>query len=118
MHNHMVMSLDLIFAALSDPTRRGMLESLAAGETSISALAEPYSMSQPAISKHVRVLEKAGLVRRTKRGREHHLRVDPQTIETAQSWIAIYAQHWKRQFDAVDAYLKAQKPAKGRGTSK
>lgn len=102
------LQLDRVFGALSDPTRRGMLERLAAGETRVSTLGEPYAMSQPAISKHLRVLEKAGLIQRTRRGREHHIRVDPGPIEEAQTWIGHYARHWKQQFDAVDAYLKAQ----------
>ena len=107
----MVMSkdnLDLVFSALSDPTRRGMLARLSQGETNIGVLAESYAVSQPAISKHVRVLEKAGLIQRTKRGRQYILRVNPQPIEEAQSWIGKYARFWKLQFDAVDDYLVAQ----------
>ncbi len=100
--------LDHIFAALSDPTRRGILERLSRGESNISTLAAPYNISQPAISKHLRVLERAGLIQRTRRGREHHIKVDPRPIEEARGWIATYAQFWKQQFDAVDAYLKDQ----------
>lgn len=109
--NQMVMHqnhLDQIFAALSDPTRRGMLEALSRGETNVSRLAAPYDMSQPAISKHLRVLERAGLIQRTRRGREHHIKVDPRPIEQARGWIATYAKFWQQQFDAVDAYLKKQ----------
>ncbi|WP_306250300.1 helix-turn-helix transcriptional regulator [Parvularcula sp. IMCC14364] len=101
--------LDLVFSALADPTRRGMLAQLAQGETNVGALAESYAMSQPAISKHVRVLEKAGLIKRKKHGRQHLIRVNPQPIEEAQSWIGQYARFWKSQFDAVDAYLEAKK---------
>lgn len=111
-HNHMVNSesrLSLVFAALADPTRRGMLEKLSEGETNVGTLAEPYAMSQPAISKHLRVLERAGLVRRTRRGREHHIRVDPEPVEEARDWIAHYSRIWKRQFDAVAAYLEKQR---------
>ena len=104
-----VEQLDRVFGALSDPTRRGMLERLAEGETNVSTLAEPFHMSQPAVSKHLRVLEKAGLVRRTRRGREHRIRVDPAPLEDARSWIAHYARFWKRQFDAVEAYLEEAK---------
>lgn len=100
--------LDKVFGALSDPTRRGILAQLARGESRVSALAEPYGISQPAISKHLRVLEQAGLIHRTRRGREHHIRVDPRPIEEAQGWIATYAKYWQRQFDAVDEYLKNQ----------
>lgn len=98
--------LDSVFQALSDPTRRGMLARLADGATNVSTLAEPYEMSQPAISKHIRVLERAGLIRRTRRGREHHIKVDPRPLDEARSWIALYARHWQRQFDAVEEYLQ------------
>ncbi len=100
--------LDLVFSALSDPTRRGMLERLAQGETNVSTLAAPHDMSQPAVSKHLRVLERAGLIQRTRQGREHRIRVDPRPIDEASTWIGRYARFWRRQFDAVDAYLKAR----------
>lgn len=100
--------LDLVFSALADPTRRGILERLADGQTNVGTLAEPHSMSQPAVSKHLRVLERAGLIRRTRQGREHRIRVDPRPIEAASTWIGRYAWFWKQQFDAVDAYLKAR----------
>ena len=112
MHNLLVMDqaeLDRTFGALADPTRRAMLERLAEGETNIGTLAEPFEISQPAISKHVAVLERAGLIQRTKQGREHRIRVDPRPLEEAQTWIGHYARFWKRQFDAVEAYLQAQK---------
>lgn len=108
--------LDMVFGALSDPIRRGMLEQLAAGETSISRLAEPYDVSQPAISKHMRVLERAGLISRTKQGREHRIRVNTAPVEQARGWIGVYARLWKQQFDAVDEYLKTQKKRKGNNT--
>ncbi len=98
--------LDRVFGALSDATRRGMLSRLAQGEASITELAAPYAMSQPAISKHMRVLEKAGLITRTRRGREHIIRANPGPAEQAGGWIAYYARFWNRHFDAVDAYLK------------
>jgi len=97
--------LDLVFGALSDPTRRGMLEQLARGETSVGALGARYAMSAPAISKHLKVLQRAGLIRRTRQGREHRIRVDPRPIESARGWIATYAVYWEQQFDAVEAYL-------------
>ena len=112
MYNHMVMhgdQLDRVFAALADPTRRGMLERLADGETNVGTLAEPYDISQPAASKHLRVLERAGLIQRKRIGREHRIRIDPRPIEEAQTWIGHYARFWKRQFDAVDAYLEEHK---------
>lgn len=98
--------LNLVFSALSDPTRRGMLEQLARGEANAGTLAQPYSISQPAASKHLRVLEKAGLIHRKRQGREHLIKVDPRPIEAARTWIGVYARFWREQFDAVDAYLK------------
>lgn len=84
-------SLDATFAALADPTRRGILEQLARGETNVSALAEPYEMSLPAVSKHLRVLERAGLIIRSRQGREHRIRVDHTPIQHAKDWILLYA---------------------------
>ena len=101
--------LDLVFSALSDATRRGMLERLAEGETNVSTLAAPYDISQPAASKHLRVLERAGLIHRARQGREHRIRIDPRPIEEARSWIGRYARFWQQQFDAVDAYLQQNK---------
>ena len=101
--------LDLIFGALSDTTRRGMLAQLADGEMTVSHLARPYAMSQPAISKHLRVLEGAGLIERRKRGRETLVRVRPDATDEAAAWITHYRRFWKQHFDAVDHYLKANK---------
>jgi DNA-binding transcriptional ArsR family regulator len=100
--------LNRVFGALSDPIRRGILERLARGETNISTLAAPFAVSQPAVSKHLRVLERAGLIVRTRQGREYQIRVNPLPIEEAQGWIGHYARFWRRHFDAVDAYLKKQ----------
>jgi len=75
----------------SFPRRQGILEQLSKGESNVSTLAEPCGVSQPAISKHLRVLERAGLIRRTRRGRERHLRADPRPIEEAQGWMASHA---------------------------
>ena len=105
MNNH---DLDFVFAALSDSTRRGMLAQLARGESNVSSLAEEYEISQPAISKHLRVLERANLITREKRGRENIVRVDPRPIEDAQKWIALYSKFWRLQFDAVEDYLISQ----------
>ena len=100
-------SLNKVFSALADPTRRGMLAQLADGASNVRSLAEHYEMSQPAISKHLRVLEGAGLITRTKHGRENIVRVDPTPIEEANTWIDCYARFWRRQFDDVDQYLRA-----------
>ena len=102
------MQLDQVFGALSDPTRRVILERLSRGETNVGSLAAPYKISQPAISKHLRVLEQAGLIQRTKKGREHRIKADPRPIKDARGWIATCAKFWEQQFDAVDEYLNKQ----------
>jgi DNA-binding transcriptional ArsR family regulator len=99
-------SLSKTFSALSDPTRRGILERLSRGETRVTKLAEPYRMSLPAISKHLRVLEQACLIRRSRVGREHRIRIDPKPLERARDWIAIYADAWRHQFEALERYLQ------------
>lgn len=109
--------LDLTFAALADSTRRGILVQLSKGEANVSTLAEPYNISQPAISKHLRVLEKAGLIERHRRGREQIVRVNAAQAEAAAKWIAYYTQFWKQQFDAVDDYIKKAKVKKKGGSS-
>jgi DNA-binding transcriptional ArsR family regulator len=98
-------ALDKIFAALSDPTRRAILTRLAQGDASVSELAAPFAMSLPAISKHLRVLEQAGLVERTKDGRVHRLRLVAQPLREAAAWIARYQQFWERQLAALADYL-------------
>lgn len=104
--------LDLTFRALSDATRRGMLLLLTTGEKNVSALVDEYEISQPAISKHLRVLERAGLVERRREGRRQMVRLKPERAEEAADWIAHYTQHWKKQFDAVEAYLEKAKKKK------
>lgn len=102
--------LDLTFAALSDPTRRGILERLAEGDQCVTDLAEPYRMSLPAVSKHLRVLEKAGLIRRRKDGRVHRLKLDPKPLQKAHAWIEEYRQFWTENLDRLDNYLKTLQP--------
>ncbi len=109
MFNHMVKysshTLDKTFAALSDPTRRAILARLARGDASVTELAAPFAMSLPAISKHLRVLEQAGLVERTKDGRVHRLRLMAQPLHEAATWIAHYQHFWDRQLAALADYL-------------
>jgi DNA-binding transcriptional ArsR family regulator len=105
MVNHALQSLDKVFAALANPTRRALLERLAHGDASVSDLATPFAMSLPAISKHLRVLEQAGLIARTKDGRVHRLRLVVQPIRDAAAWIAHYQQFWEARLDALDHYL-------------
>ena len=100
--------LTTVFSALSDSTRRGMLSQLAGGESNVRTLAEQYEISQPAISKHLRVLERAGLITRTKQGRENIVKADPKPMEDAADWIQIYAKYCRMHFDAVENYLAAE----------
>lgn len=104
-------SLDGVFHALADPTRRAMLRSLASGQRTIGELAAPFSMSFTAASKHVRVLERAGLVRRRIEGRSHICRLDPAPLAAANEWLRFYEGFWTEQFDALDALLKAEDAA-------
>ncbi len=97
--------LDHTFAALSDPTRRAILARLAEGEASVTELAEPFDISLPAISKHLRVLEKAGLIKRTKHGRVHRLCLIAEPLRNAATWIAFYQSFWDGQLDALATYL-------------
>lgn len=101
-------NLDQVFQALSDATRRGILARLAEGETNVKDLASPFEMSQPAISKHLRVLENAGLIVRTKKGRENLVRAVPAPAEQARDWISYYTRIWKLQFDAVEEILRGK----------
>ena len=98
--------LDRTFGALADPTRRRILEHLAQGDRCVTDLARPYSMSLPAVSKHLRVLEKAGLVRRHRDGRVHRLRLEAAPMQQAQKWIEEYRQFWEESFDRLEEYLK------------
>lgn len=98
--------LNRIFAALSDPTRRRILEILEGGERRVTELAEPFRMSLAAVSKHLQVLERAGLLVRRRDGRVHHLRANPEAVRAAQLWIEHYARGWEQGFDALDAFLK------------
>ena len=105
MVNHLSTSLNLTFSALSDPTRRAILEHLAHGETSVTTLAQPFGISLPAISKHLRVLEKASLVSRRKEGRVHVLRLEAAPIETAAEWMAFYQRFWGERLDDLADHL-------------
>ena len=98
--------LSRIFSALADPTRRAILARLADGEASVTELAAPFDLSQPAISKHLRVLERAGLIERGRRAqwRPRRLRADP--LRDAATWIGQYRPHWEESFERLDAFLK------------
>jgi DNA-binding transcriptional ArsR family regulator len=97
--------LNRTFAALADPTRRQILKDLAHGERCVTDLARPHRMSLPAISKHLRVLEQAGLVRRQRCGRVHQLKLQVAPIQHAYQWIEEYRRFWEASFDRLEEYL-------------
>jgi DNA-binding transcriptional ArsR family regulator len=104
-------SLDRIFQALADPTRRAMLRRLAKSEHSIGELAAPLRMTFAAASKHVKVLERAKLVRRRVAGRSHFCRLEPAPLAAADAWLRFYERFWTGQLDALDAALRAEDTA-------
>jgi DNA-binding transcriptional ArsR family regulator len=109
--------LDSTFAALSDATRRGILACLARqGEASVSELAAPYKMSLPAVSKHLRVLEHAGLVARQRDGRVHRCRLRAEPMKDAAAWIEHYRQFWEAQLDSLARYLENSANESARST--
>ena len=104
--------LDATFRALSDPTRRGMLANLALGEKSIGALAEPFAMSFAGASKHVRVLEEAGLIARRKVGRTHIIRVEAGPLEEAERWLRQWERFWNASLDRLQALVEREEKHK------
>ncbi|HSP06407.1 MAG TPA: metalloregulator ArsR/SmtB family transcription factor [Acidobacteriota bacterium] len=100
-------SLDFTFAALSDPTRRAMLARLASGQVKVTDLARPFSVSLPAISRHLRVLESAGLIVRKKEGRVHKISLVSARMKEASDWISRTTQFWEERLDELEAYLEA-----------
>jgi DNA-binding transcriptional ArsR family regulator len=108
--------LDSTFAALSDPTRRSILERLAEGDCNVTDLARPHRMSLPAVSKHLRVLEKAGLIRRQRLGRVHNLKLVAGPMHSAQQWIEEYRRFWEASLDRLDDYLKKLQATENRPT--
>ena len=98
--------LDRTFGALADPTRRRILAQLARGEECVTELARPHAMSLAAVSKHLIVLEKAGLVKRRKDGRVHSLALDPKPMKEAQAWLERYRKFWEGNLDQFEKYLE------------
>ena len=101
--------LDATFAALADPTRRAILARLALGEASVTELAEPFEMSQPAVSKHLKVLEKAGLVSRRRDAQKRPVRLVAKPLGQATEWLENYRTFWEAQFDRLDGLLEEMK---------
>jgi DNA-binding transcriptional ArsR family regulator len=106
MVKHRPASLDRTFGALSDPTRRKILERLSRGDTRVTDLARPFAMSLPAISRHIAVLERAGLLKRRRAGRVHHLRLDSSPMRQASRWIEEYRRFWDGSLNSLAAYLE------------
>jgi DNA-binding transcriptional ArsR family regulator len=111
-HYHVVVDrLGTTFAALSDPTRRAMVERLSRGPASVHRLTEPFALSQQMISKHIAYLVRARLVTKTRRGRESICTLRPQAIKTVSDWAISYRQFWEESFDKLDAVVKEMKTA-------
>ncbi len=102
-------NLDQVFFALSDGTRRAILRRLTEGSTTIGELAKPFAMSSPAISKHMKILEKAGLIERRISGREHHCTLATDALKTGEDWINFHRKFWEGRLDALDDLLRNQK---------
>jgi DNA-binding transcriptional ArsR family regulator len=98
-------SLDLVFAAIADPTRRAILDRLTRGPARVTDIAEPFEMSLAAVSKHVRMLERAGLVRRARRGREHTMTVDMRPLRKVARWTSRYERFWNERLDNLEAFF-------------
>jgi DNA-binding transcriptional ArsR family regulator len=110
-------TLNRTFAALADPTRRHILAHLARGDTCVTHLAKPHAMSLPAVSKHLRVLEKAGLLRRRRYGRVHEMRLDAKPLRQAAQWVEEYRKFWQGSLDRLAEYLETEnRPSEKRKT--
>ena len=99
-------ALNVTFGALADPTRRAILAKLAKGDASVLELAEPFDMSQPAISKHLKVLERAGLIARGRDAQRRPCRLEPRRLKQAADWIGTYRQFWEASYNRLDDYLQ------------
>jgi DNA-binding transcriptional ArsR family regulator len=106
--------LNRIFSALSDPTRRAILQGLRRGPATINEVAKPFSVSLNAVSKHVMVLEHAGLLRREIKGREHYCWIEPRPLREADEWLEHYRQFWEQRMDALEAYVARKYQARGK----
>lgn len=98
--------LDTTFAALADPTRRAILARLASGETSVTELAQPFAMTLPAVSKHLKVLERAGLIERSREAQWRPCRLKADRLKEASEWVSGYRRFWEESFDRLDDYLR------------
>ncbi len=112
-------ALDHTFSALADPTRRAILARLASGEASVTQLAEPFQMSMPAVSKHLKVLERAGLIERGREAQWRPCRLNPRPLRDVSEWVEQYRQLWEQRLDRLEEYLaEIQKQEKQHGRKK
>ena len=107
-------SLDTTFSALADPTRRAILARLAQGERPVMELAAPFRISAPAITRHLKVLERAGLITRSREAQRRPCRLNAAPLQQAADWVALYRQHWEQGFDRLEAYLGKMAPPPAR----
>src|SRR5262245_49965902 len=114
-YGHDSRRLDATFSALADPTRRAILARLATGEASVMELAEPFAMSQPAISKHLKVLERAGLIARRREAQRRPCRLDARALAEVTGWLEEYRRFWEGRYQQLDAVLDEMKAVQKRG---
>jgi DNA-binding transcriptional ArsR family regulator len=107
------MSLSETFAALGDPTRLAILERLAEGEATVTELAEPFAMTMPAVSKHLKVLERAGLISRGRNAQQRPCRLEAAPLASVAEWVQTYQRFWEGSFDRLDEHLQALQEGKG-----
>ena len=110
-----VRHLDATFAALADPTRRAILARLARGEATVNELTRPFNLSQPSISKHLKVLERAGLISRGRAAQTRPCRLETGRLKVVAAWVEAYRHLWEDSFERLDAHLKSAQPAKRKG---
>lgn len=110
-----VPDLDAVFGALADPTRRGMLDRLAGGPQTVGNLGAPFGLSKGAISKHLKVLERAGFIRRTVEGRQHHIEMQAAPLEAADAWVENVRTFWEAHLDELGAYLEQLQRTRSKG---
>lgn len=108
---------DLTYGALADPTRRALLARLRRKDARVTELAQPFDLSLNAVSKHLRVLERAGLVRRRVQGREHYISLNPEPLLEAAVWLDSYRRFWEKRVDALESFLRAGKSRERRRSS-
>lgn len=108
-------ALDKTFAALADPTRRAILARLASGEATVNELAAPFAITQPSISKHLKVLERAGLITRSRDAQTRPCRLEAAPLEAIANWVGAYRDLWEQRFDRLETFLESTKSTPGKG---